>query len=101
MFDKPIEYWVTLLGLAVWTGSRDAEKDPLHRRLAKTATSALLTVGISPSIADYAGISEIWAAILVMAVGLLALDTATALISDRDFIKQVIRKKLGVERGDE
>jgi hypothetical protein len=101
MLDKPWEYWATLLAMAIWTGTRDAEKDPLKRRLAKTATSVLLTAGLSPSVAAYTGLSEIWTAIIVMSVGLLALDTATALVSDREFIKEVIRKKMGVKDGND
>jgi hypothetical protein len=95
MFQKPLEYWFVLVGMALWVATRDAEREPLLKRASKTAISAALAVGISPSLAVYLNGSEVWATIAVMAFGLLVLDTASALLADRDFIKDLIRRKLG------
>jgi hypothetical protein len=95
VFEKSIEYWAVLLGMAVWVITRDAERESIMRRGSKTLASGLLAVGVSPELAVYLNGSEIWATVLVMAVGLFALDTATALVADREFIKDLIKRKLG------
>ncbi|WP_217701812.1 hypothetical protein [Pseudooceanicola sp. HF7] len=61
----------------------------------KTAASAFLAYGLSPTIAPWTRDSEVLAALGVMALGLIALDTATGLISDREFIKEMIRRRIG------
>lgn len=95
MFEKPIEYWLVLIGMAIWVITRDAEREPIIRRSSKTLASGLLAVGVSPGLSEYLDGSEIWATVLVMALGLFILDTATALVADRDFIKDLIRRKIG------
>lgn len=92
---KPIEYWAALVGMVIYVATRDAEQEPLSRRLLKTAASALLTIGLSPDVSARLGVSEIVAAVGVMAFGMLALDVATALIRDRDFIKDLIQRRWG------
>lgn len=81
--------------MVLYAATRDAEREPLWRRGIKTLASAFLSFGLSPGLAEYLGISEILAAIAVMAFGLLALDTGTALISDRAFIKELIHRRMG------
>lgn len=44
-------YWATMAGVAIWVGIRDAEREPILRRLTKTAASALLAYGAGPSAA--------------------------------------------------
>ncbi len=95
MFEKPLEYWAALAGMVLYTASRDAENEIILRRVAKIFASALLTIGTSPTFAAYLKISEILAAVLIMAVGLIALDVLTAIISDREFIKDLVRQRLG------
>ncbi|MER5174006.1 hypothetical protein [Thioclava sp. GXIMD2076] len=95
MFSKPIEYWAVLAGMVIYVATRDAEREPLVKRLAKTAASAFLTVGLSPSVAPYVRGSEVLAAVAIMSVGLIVLDVLTAMVRDRDFLKDMIRKKLG------
>lgn len=92
---KPIEYWAVLAGMVIYVATRDAEAEALTRRLLKTAASALLTIGLSPEVAARVGVSEVLAAVGLMAFGMLALDVATALIKDRDFIRELIRSRIG------
>lgn len=75
--------------------SRDAEREPLSRRAVKTSASALLAYGLSPSLAPTTKGSEVLAALVVMAFALVILDTVTALVSDREFIKELVRRRLG------
>lgn len=99
MLNKPLEYWAVLIGMVLYAATRDAEREALWKRAVKTVASAFLTYGVSPGLAAYFDISEIVCAIAVMAFGLLALDTGTALIADRAFIKELIRRKIGGSDG--
>ena len=92
---KPIEYWAVLAGMVIYVATRDAEAEALTRRLLKTAASALLTIGLSPEVAARLGVSEVLAAVGLMAFGMLGLDVATALIRDRDFIRELIKSRIG------
>ena len=85
-----------LLGMVLYVATRDAEKEPIIKRLAKTGASAFLAVGLSPEVAPqwFLG-SENLATVVIMTVGLLALDIATALFRDREFIKDMIRRRMG------
>jgi len=95
MLGKTWEFWAVVLGMAFYVATRDAETEALPKRVVKTAASALLAYGLAPEIAPWTGGNEIVAAVVVMAFGLLVLDVATALLMDRDFIKEVIRNRLG------
>jgi len=100
MFGKSWEFWAVLVGMAVYVATRDAETESLSKRASKTAASALLAFGLAPELAPYVRGNEIAAAVLVMAFGLIALDLITALVLDREFIKELIRKRLGGGGGD-
>ena len=97
--NKPIEFWAVLLGMVIYVASRDAEREPIPKRIAKTLASALLTIGLSPTIAPWVRGSELLAAVAVMAFSMIVLDVATALLGDREFIKSIIAKRLGGKDG--
>lgn len=100
MFGKSIEYWAVLGGMVLYVMSRDAETESVSRRIMKTAASAFLSYGLSPTIAPWTWDSEVVAAIAIMAFALIILDTMTALLMDRAFIKDLIRRRLG-QKGDD
>lgn len=94
--NKPIEFWLILAGMTLYVIARDAEREPVRLRLIKTAASILLTIGLAGDLAlRFPFLGEVGAAVMIMALGLFVLDMATALIQDRDFIKEVIRKRFG------
>lgn len=93
--EKPIELWMTIIGLAIYVGMRDAETESISRRIGKTLASGFLALGVSPSIAEWAGFSEIIASVMVMTCGLLALDVLTGIVADREFMKQIVKRRLG------
>lgn len=99
MLNKPIEYWAVLIGMVLYAASRDAEKEALWRRVVKTVGAAFLAFGLSPSLASYLRGSETAATVAIMAFGMLALDVATALIGDRQFVKDLIKSRLGGGNG--
>lgn len=95
MFGKEIEYWAILVGMAVYVVSRDAETESISKRFSKMFASGLLAYGTSSEISTYIGIGEGFAAIIVMAFGMVILDMGTALLSDKDFFKELVKKKFG------
>lgn len=99
MLNKPLEYWAVLIGMVLYAASRDAEKEALWRRVVKTVASAFLAVGLSPALSEYLRGSETAATVAIMAFGMLSLDVATALIGDRQFVKDLISKRLGGGNG--
>lgn len=99
MLNKPLEYWAVLIGMVLYAASRDAEKEALWRRMVKTVASAFLAVGLSPALAGYMRDSETMATVAIMAFGMMALDVATALIGDRQFIKDLIKTRFGGGNG--
>jgi hypothetical protein len=92
--DKPLEYWTVLIGMVLYVASRNAEAEPIALRVVKVSASGLLAYGLSPSLAPWLEQSELLAVILVMAFGQILLDVGTALLKDRDFIKELIRNRL-------
>lgn len=94
--NKPAEYWAILCGMIFYVVMRDSERESLFRRLMKTATSALLAYGLSPALATFFNGSENVAIIAVMSLGLITLDTASAIFSEKDFIKKIIYRFTGV-----
>lgn len=98
--ERPLEYWAALVGMAIYIASRDAEQEALSRRLIKTCASGLLAFGTAPTLAGYFNDNEIIATVIIMAVGLFALDTATALVADREFIKELVRRRMGGRRDE-
>lgn len=95
MLNKPMEYWAVLIGMVLYAASRDAEKEALWRRVVKTIASAFLAVGLSPALSPYLRDSETAATVAIMAFGMLLLDVVTSLIGDRQFIRDLIKSRLG------
>ncbi len=99
LFGKPLEYWAVLIGGALYVATRNAESEVLARRLVKTAMSAFLAYGLSPTISPWTSGSEVLAALVIFAFAELVLDVITGLISDREFIKGIIKKRMGGNDG--
>ena len=99
LLSKPFEYWAVLIGMTLYAATRDAEREALWRRTLKVGASAFLAIGLSPELAPHVRGSETLATVAIMAFGMILLDVATAVISDREFIKGLIRDRLGDRDG--
>ena len=95
MFGKSLEYWAVIIGMILYVMSRDAEREPVARRAVKTVASAFLSYGLSPTLAPIARGSEVLPALAIMAFALVLLDTITALFADREFVKDLVRRRTG------
>lgn len=99
--NKPVEYWAVLIGMVLYAATRDADRQPWAKRYGKVLASAFLALGLSPELAPYLRGSETLATVAVMAVGIVVLDVIVAVVADRDFIKSLIRERLGGGKTDE
>lgn len=95
MWNKTTEYWIALVTLAIYVVARNAEAEPIRRRVIKTMVSAGLTLALSPTIAVYVHADETWAAVIIMSVGFMALDVFTSTVGSRAYLRSIIRSKLG------
>lgn len=95
MLNKPLEYWAVIVGMVLYAAAQKAEAETLYRRVAKIAASAALAIGTTPSLAPYTRGSEIFAAVIVMGMGIIILDLVVALLGDRKFIKDLIAARFG------
>lgn len=95
MFEKSVEYWLALIGAAIYVALRDSEKERPIRRVLKLLSAGAITLGLSNGLAEYMNIREAWAAVALMVLGQIMLDLLTALVGDRNFMKDLIRSWLG------
>jgi hypothetical protein len=95
--DKSVSFWTLMIGMTVWVFMSTSPTESLVRRLGKTFVSAALAFGLSTEVASYLSVGEGPAAVGIMAFGLIFLDTATAVASDRKLLTELIRGRLGAK----
>ena len=92
--SKPVEFYVAIVAAAIYVYDSNSER-PLKSRFLITISSAMFGFSLGPTLADYVGFPEIIAAFLVTAIGFLILEIGTALIKDREYVKEIIKRRLG------
>lgn len=104
VLDKTPEFWLAVLGTALYLASRNAEDAPMWLRLVKTCSAGFLALGLGPELAQWVGGKETIATVVVMTCGIFFLDIITGLLGDRDQIMKIARayllKRLGVKHDD-
>ena len=95
--DKPMSFWTIMVGMAVWVFMTTAPTESLLKRAGKTFVSGALAFGLSSDVAEGLAIGEGAAAVAIMAFGLIFLDTATTVFSDRKFLTELIKGRFGVK----
>lgn len=98
--SKTLEFWAVIAGMSVYIATRDAETESISKRVSKVVASAFLTIGLSPVMSGYFNIGETASAVVIMAFGLIVLDLLTALVNDREFMKEMIKNKFGGKSND-
>lgn len=94
MMDKPLHYWIALIVGILIVIERHKEK-PRTARIGIAAISGGMGFSLSPEAAIWTGRSETLAAMIITAFGYLVIDVLTALVADREFLKEIIRRRLG------
>lgn len=92
--DKPLEYWVALATGAAIVIERHKGK-PWLSRILLAGISAGIGSTVAPELAQWTGRSETIALMLSTAFGYLVLDVALSLVADREFLKDLIRARIG------
>ena len=99
--DKPMSFWTLMVGMAVWVFMSTSHTETLFKRVGKTFVSGALAFGLSTDVANYLSIGEGPAAVAIMAFGLIFLDTATTVFSDRKFLTELIKGRMGVKTDED
>lgn len=89
MLGKPFEFWIGLLGAALYVFERHRDI-PLLRRTMLVATSALLGVALAPDLAALSGYGEAVCVVAITTTGYVALDFVHALIVDRKLLMEFL-----------
>lgn len=97
MFNKPIEVWIAIIAAALYVFESNNER-AFFSRLLMTLCSAALGLSLMADLSQYTGLPETITGLLVTAFGYIVLEIGTALVKDRDFVKEVIRKKFGGDK---
>lgn len=93
MIERTLEFWVALVAAALYVYLNSKEK-VIAYRLIMVASSAGFGFSLSGEAAEFLGIGTTFAGVLIIVFGYLAIDLVTALISDRGFIKDIIKSRL-------
>jgi len=91
MMPKTVEWWLALASASLYVFLRSTDK-PLTSRLTMTVISAGLGHTLAPEVAALTGHGDLLSLVLVTSLGYIALDFASALISDRALLIDLIRK---------
>lgn len=96
--DKPLEYWIALATGALIVIERHKGK-PWYSRILLAGISAGIGSTVAPDLAEWTGRSETIALMFSTAFGYLVLDVLLSLIADREFLKDLIRARVGGGKG--
>lgn len=93
MLERTTEFWVALGAAAIYVYLNSKEK-AMHYRILMVASSAGFGFSLSPDVAAWAGIGETFSGVIVIVFGYVVIDLVTALVSDRSFVKEIIKGRL-------
>lgn len=95
--NKPIEFWIALIAGALIVIERNREKK-FPARILIAAISSGIGYSLAPMAAEWTGRGEVLAVMILTAFGYIVMDVVAGLVSDREFLKDVIRDRLGKGR---
>ena len=91
---RPLEFYIAILAASVFVYENNKDK-PFLSRFLITISSAGFGFSLAPEVAEYIGAPMTITGLLITALGFLALEITAALVSDRAFIKELIKKRIG------
>ena len=78
-------FWAVVLGMCLFTLTRDADRKPFSQRATETVIALLLGIGAAEDVAaSVPWLGETAAAALIIGFGVAILDTAIAMFADRE-----------------
>ncbi|EAU45061.1 hypothetical protein [Salipiger bermudensis] len=94
VLGKPLEFWVALAAGALIVIERNRAR-PFVGRVFIAAISAGIGYSQTPEVALWTGRSETLVVMVLTAFGYMLLDIVAAVLADREFVKSIIRERLG------
>ena len=94
MIQKPIEYWAALFAAVGFVFMRNRAPGAIYGGVV-AGVSGMLSIALSADVAAWLGWPENVVLVLIAAFGWALMDTAIALVADRELIKRLISKKVG------
>lgn len=88
------EVWIALIAGTVYV----YQKSPRPSRVARmveAGISGMLGYSVGPEAAQWAGVNDALAVVLISSLGYLFLDVLTSVVADRAFLRDFIIKRLG------
>lgn len=92
MLERTIEFWVAVVAAGAYVFLNSKEKS-LHYRILMVASSAGFGFSLAPDASEWLGVSEAAVGIAIIVFGYLIIDLMTALISDREFVKSILKSR--------
>tara|TARA_Y100000310_G_scaffold211266_1_gene212037 strand:- start:16062 stop:16346 length:285 start_codon:yes stop_codon:yes gene_type:complete len=92
MVERTTEFWVALVAAAAYVFLNSREK-AIHYRIVMVASSAGFGFSLAKDVSDWLGIGETFAGVVIIVFGYMLIDLVTALVSDRAFVKEVIKSR--------
>lgn len=90
MIERTTEFWVALAAAAIYVFLNSKEK-AVHYRILMVASSAGFGFSLAKDISLSLGIGEALSAVVMTVFSYVIIDVLTALISDRAFVKGIIK----------
>lgn len=92
MLERTTEFWVALIAAAAYVFLNSKEK-AIHYRILMVASSAGFGFSLAKDASAWLGIGETLAGVVIIVFGYLVIDLVTALISDRAFVKEILKSR--------
>lgn len=88
------EVWIALIAGTLYV-YRKSDHPSRISRVIEAGISGMIAYSFGPDAADWAGVSDALAVILLSSLGYLTLDVLTSIVADRAVIRDILIKRLG------
>jgi hypothetical protein len=92
MFERTTEFWVAAIAAAIYV-FLNAKDKAIHYRIFMVASSAGFGFSLAGDVAAWLGIGETFAGVVIIVFGYLLIDLVTSLVSDRAFVKEILKSR--------
>lgn len=92
MMDRSADFLLAMISAIIYVYLNSKER-AIHYRVLMVASSAGFGFSLAPEASKYLGIGETLSGVLIIVFGYLILDLFTSIISDRAFMKSLIKRR--------
>ncbi len=89
--DRAITYWIALSGAVLFVASR---QNTIGQRIVSGGIAATLAIGLTETVSEYTGFSEVASAVAICVFGQVILETIYSVVADRELMKETLMKWL-------